>query len=333
MLQTLCTDGIAPRERLDYWNSFVSEALTVECANPRNPADFQGRIRRLGLGDVRIAEIVSDPVTVFHSRAHIARSPEPVYLLRMQLAGESWTRQAGRDVHLRPGDFTLCDAARPFQIAVHERASMLTLRIPREALRLRIASPERAALLPMSGNQGLAAFASRCLLQLWDTACAASSPVPPPRLAGVAIELIACAYATLPAAAADRSALTAALRARILAHIEAHLSDPELTPTSIARTFRITPRYLHMLFSERDQTLCRHILALRLDRARRMLTDPLARHRSVGCIAYEHGFKTSAHFCRAFRDRFGQTPTELRNATLTGSHLLPFATHRRSKSE
>jgi AraC-like DNA-binding protein len=43
-----------------------------------------------------------------------------------------------------------------------------------------------------------------------------------------------------------------------------------------------------------------------------LLSDPRARHLSVSTIAYRTGFSHPAHFSRAFRRRFGVSPSEIR---------------------
>ena len=52
------------------------------------------------------------------------------------------------------------------------------------------------------------------------------------------LDLIGAAYADLPQALADRSSLGTAHRIRIINYIEAHLNDPDLTPTRIASPAR-----------------------------------------------------------------------------------------------
>jgi AraC-like DNA-binding protein len=54
-----------------------------------------------------------------------------------------------------------------------------------------------------------------------------------------------------------------------LNYIHAHLHDPELTPTRIAEACRITTRYLHLVFSDQEETVARYILRRRLEECAR----------------------------------------------------------------
>ena len=63
------------------------------------------------------------------------------------------------------------------------------------------------------------------------------------------LDLVASAYAGVQQNESERSSLVMAHRVRIMNYIEAHLGDPDLTPTRIAEACRMTTRYLHHLFS------------------------------------------------------------------------------------
>jgi AraC-like DNA-binding protein len=54
------------------------------------------------------------------------------------------------------------------------------------------------------------------------------------------------------------------------------------------------------------------VVEQRLLRAHRMLSDPRLVDRAVGTIAFESGFGHLPYFNRAFRSRFGETPSGVR---------------------
>jgi AraC-like DNA-binding protein len=91
-----------------------------------------------------------------------------------------------------------------------------------------------------------------------------------------------------------------------------NLDDPEMTVSAVASRQRVTPRYIHMLFEKEGMTVSAFVVAERLILARRMLSDPHCAGLTVTDIAYSVGFRDLSYFDRAFRRRFGKTPSELR---------------------
>lgn len=96
---------------------------------------------------------------------------------------------------------------------------------------------------------------------------------------------------------------------RIEAYIRANLSNPELTPSVIANTCGLSPRYLHMLFREAEYSVSEWIRELRLQAAREHLERCPASTR-IADIAYQWGFTDQAGFSNAFKQRFDLTPSE-----------------------
>ena len=80
----------------------------------------------------------------------------------------------------------------------------------------------------------------------------------------------------------------------------------------VAEACKMTPRYLHHLFSSESETVARYILRRRLEECSRALTLPSQRGRTVTSIAFDYGFNSPTHFGRVFRARYGITPREYR---------------------
>lgn len=99
---------------------------------------------------------------------------------------------------------------------------------------------------------------------------------------------------------------------RIEAYIRDQIRDPDLSIDKIASALRCSKRYLQMAFAACDRSITDHIWTTRLDGCR----GDLARRsdRTISEIAFAWGFSSSAHFSRAFRKRYGVTPSEFRRA-------------------
>jgi AraC-like DNA-binding protein len=100
--------------------------------------------------------------------------------------------------------------------------------------------------------------------------------------------------------------------AAVLRDIDQRSGDPSLDPAAVAVKLCITPRYVHMLLKETGRTFGRHLLEKRLEKAAALLGDPHCPHRKISDIAAQAGFSDLSHFSRAFRRRYGRTPSDVR---------------------
>ncbi len=110
---------------------------------------------------------------------------------------------------------------------------------------------------------------------------------------------------------ADRS-FRAARLAEILRAIERRSGDPHLSAITIARLLGVTSRYVHLLLEDTGRTFTRHVLERRLEKAAALLRDPRWRGHRIADIAAEAGFTDLSYFNRAFRRRYGMTPSRMR---------------------
>jgi AraC-like DNA-binding protein len=100
----------------------------------------------------------------------------------------------------------------------------------------------------------------------------------------------------------------------IIAYIGLHLSNPDLSASTVARACGISPRYLCYLLKVKNTSFSVLLWEERLKKAREWLLALDTRHYTIGEIAYMNGFKTAAHFSRLFRNYFGCSPREFRQS-------------------
>ena len=113
---------------------------------------------------------------------------------------------------------------------------------------------------------------------------------------------------------ASSRGLRAARLHAIKTDIRATLSQQGVTLTAVAARHGVSPRYVQALFESDGTTFSQFLLGERLARANRLLNDPLQMVRSISAIAYAAGFGDLSYFNRAFRRRYGATPTDIRMA-------------------
>jgi AraC-like DNA-binding protein len=320
-LQSISTANLAHGRKIRFWNDAVSAAVaTSSIAEPLDEGTFEGRLKLLDLGELRMVEICGGASNVRRS----ARRPGHAnYVLQLMLSGEVVCSSQGRQTRLAAGDFWMYEASSGAELFLSKPAALLALCVSREQLTRYIACPEAACSIVVSGKSGAGALLASYLRDFW---CRVEHELPAqlaPRFAQIALQMIAGTYAAIPAARPERSSRSIEHRVRIRSYIEEHLRDAELTPHSIAAALGITPGYLHRLFSRGTESVARYILRRRLEECHRRLSDCMQSGRSVTDIALEHGFNSLPHFSRVFRSHFGTTPSAVRGRLReTGPALL-----------
>jgi AraC-like DNA-binding protein len=103
--------------------------------------------------------------------------------------------------------------------------------------------------------------------------------------------------------------------------------DPKLNAATVAAAAGVSVRYANGLLAKECTSIMRLALAMRLQRCRQALEDPLQNHRTVSEIARGWDFSDMTHFGRSFRTMYGATarlPEKL-ETTLSGQASRVFA--------
>ena len=94
----------------------------------------------------------------------------------------------------------------------------------------------------------------------------------------------------------------------VIEYIEKNLSDPLLSNAQLAKQVGFSEVYLRKLFLKHYGTTPKqYILDIRLQKAKQLLAETPF---SVTAVAEECGFSSVFHFCRAFKQKTGMTPSE-----------------------
>ncbi|MEZ5606856.1 MAG: helix-turn-helix transcriptional regulator [Burkholderiaceae bacterium] len=218
------------------------------------------------------------------------------------------------------GAVLLVSKTRAHEVVIPWDATTYTLQIPRTALAPLLPTLEEAPLhiltpgAPGADSAGLA-LAYAALVSEQGTLAGAP-------LAGAVHhlhELIASAIGAHHAAHLapppdDHPAHQAPRLALIQRSIHARLDQPGLGLDTIARLHHTTPRQVQRLFAAQGTCFSDYLADARLQRARALLASPAHRHRRVLDIALECGYDNISAFGRAFRRRFGITPSDVRDS-------------------
>ena len=144
-------------------------------------------------------------------------------------------------------------------------------------------------------------------------------------------EASVCAMTTAPAAQASRAEYTRRMN-RVLNYIDAHLEQP-LDGAALADVANFSRFHFHRLFAAwMGETLGNYIRRRRLEKAALRLCA--SSHETVLETALASGFNSAEAFARAFKLRFGCTPSDWRaNAPQRAAALVAAIGQRRADEE
>lgn len=295
----------------DHWKHLVAESFVPLAAQTADVEGFKGQMRSRVLDRMSIVEVTATSHEVHRTPALIARAHERYFKLNLQLEGTGLLIQDNREAVLRPGDLAIYDTNRPYTLTFEEQARMMVVMFPCDALALPTDYVGQLAAVRMAGSTGLSGIVGQFIRQLSENLEVLSGPSGS-RLAANALDLVSTMLHAEMDMAPDRMKPQALLAVSIREYIEANLSDPLLSPATIAAAHFISTRHLHNIFHESGTTVASWIRSQRLEGARRDLRDPLHAGKSVGAVAARWGFLDAAHFSRTFRDAFGVPPSDWR---------------------
>lgn len=220
----------------------------------------------------------------------------------------------GTETVVQPGAVAVTALDRPITLHMREFTNrFLTLQISRRALAPLVASSDALTTRSLTIEQPALG-----LLATYADGISARDLATPQLRDVSARHLIELAALALGSNQDGREQAAGGLRAARLAAAKAaiakNLDSPRLSARTVAAELGVSPRYLHMLFEGEAQSFAGFVTEQRLARAMRALSDPSQRHRRILQIALQAGFGDISTFNRAFRKRFGKTPSDCRSA-------------------
>lgn len=248
------------------------------------------------------------------SYQHIADGDDS-FLLILPRSGKLGLSHRGRDqVFCAPGQLHLAPVEDPFQTRDSGGLTVTTMSIPASWVEKRLLNldafvkktqtPNDPSALNLMVNYIDCVLAERRSLPAYSAMCVSE------HLFDLAMLAIG-ADAETTHTAAGRGARHAHLLT-IKKFIKDNCQVPDISAEKVARVCHISPQYLRKILRDSGTTFSDYLNAVRLD----MVYDQLARSvrdsRPVYVLAYDAGFHNLAWFNRAFRNRFGMTPSEVR---------------------
>lgn len=318
------TEAYPVGDRINAWRETLGK-LSLHLTQLPDGDSLHGTVASaLSPHGILFARISSGPQSFSYRDKEDERSGSICIALHME--GRALLLDAERQTRISSGDIIYGPSGAVGAMAMQSNFRQLLIKIPRQALRSRLAVPMSLKVGRLSGESGIGHVFSGMLGSIADTI----ENLTPDQIRPIEIALLEFLVSSLAddestqTMVAGTSTQTANLH-RISQMIESRLGDPDLTINKCAEEAGVSPRYLQKLFEAVGESFSHYVRARRLERCRSDLINPLYSHLSISDICFRWSFNDAAHFSRVFREQYGTSPRAYRRdvgETISKSLLL-----------
>lgn len=242
-------------------------------------------------------------VELERGRREISRSSAGGHLVTFCVSGSLTVLQTEEARVVRPGDLAIFDLSYPLKVAAEKRET-IGFYVPEGSRPVfeRHAGDFRHSVIP---SHLMSTRLRSCLNFLSDQSRGAAEISAVMEAVVSVLPIDAGCYETRAAGAGDTP-----LYADIMSYMETRLGDHSLSARSVAAAFGVSERHVHRLFARRGLRLGAVLQRLRLDGAAGELIRQ--RDRQITEAAFRWGFNDLSTFTRAFKKRYGRSPSKFR---------------------
>lgn len=301
------------RDRFSDWLDDVQREFHVKTdVISRSSSPFNGKFRKLEIGRLTLLDVTGQGYS-----ASNARDGTATYVsVLMSLRGSTRMVQKGYSAILNAGEYCVMDSTLPSQTTIPVPFHNVVARIPVADVTPLLPNWQESIGTVIKGRAG----AGSVFFDLIRSILRQPYALEPESHAGIAHATIDLFGTTLLALPHNRkpspSHMETFHRTRIKAFVQENLRDPDLDVDMVATRLGLSPRHIHRLFKDEPQHLMHWVWSERLRHCYADLSRESQRNKTVAQIAYTWGFNDSAHFSRAFRQRYGDAPSDVRERAL-----------------
>jgi AraC-like DNA-binding protein len=311
-LQRFTSDDWPAKARLESWRELLSRKLMHAAVTEMGDAPFRVKAAMRELPGVRFGWGSFSPTLHERTREIVARDNDDFFFI-VNLEGRFVTTQSRREVSLEPGEATLLACAEIGTYVRPDTGKFMCLRVPCVALTGLVPDAyDRVARVVPRNVEALE------LLTNYSSALNMRQALATPELRKLAVTHLYDLMALSLGASRDGTeeasvrGLGAARFRAIKTYIAGNLSRQTLSVADVAQQHRLSPRQVQRLFEAAGTTFSEYVQRERLSLVYLALTDPSSAAKGIGDIVLDCGFGDLSHFNRAFRRRYGASPSEVR---------------------
>lgn len=292
---------------------------------PLSTANLNMKIEKSRAGEFGIYKLTSSTGLAFRrDSAHIRNDNTNLTIFWFVRRGRIMISHCGRRFETGPDECAITRSSKPFYMELTPDADGML-----EVMHVVVPGHKLFSVLgdnvetghPFSASRGDMHLAERVLTMLFDEGDDIDSDN-----AGYLVEALVNGLArsiqTIVGDPAPPPTISDRRIADITRWINQNFPNLELNARMVAEGCGISLRYLCHILKKNNLSFSGMVWERRMAAAGEWLADPKMQHNSISVIAYLAGFKSSAHFSRMFKMRYGIAPREFRQqkAALARAH-------------
>lgn len=306
------THTLAAGERFAAWRESMAVFLDARLSSHHDIKNFTGENESYLLDDIMLVRGISAAQKYDRPASKISRDGIDHYMIQIFIGGGCELNLQDRIVKSAPHRAIAFDLGEVMD-SFNSEFDLLALVIPRGRLAPLLTAPDSMHGRVPDVESGAGIMLADFIKSLY-LAAPSFTPTEAKATTRALLEILAAAFNGAPAseiAARDASQQAAFLRVQLF--IRENLSTADLSPEIIALGVGMSRTALYRLF-EPAGGVADYVRELRLRKCLAEIISVSHIHRNVSEIAYRSGFTDPSHFTRLFKQRFGCTPREAREA-------------------
>lgn len=302
--------------RFDSWREAFGRTFLHLDLEPQGEL-FTTRMSLRALPGLGLGAVTTSACRVMRTRELIADGQDDIGLVAM-LDGHGRARDHdGNEVEFRSGEAVFLRNGKQGVVEYGKDARYLCFTIPERVFAGVVADRDAACMRTIRADSGPLDLLTRYTqLVVADETLTRDAGAAIARHVHDLATMVMAGTPELAAALDGRGARAAARLAAIKADIASRITDGTLSVADIAAKFGITPRYIARLFEQDGTSFTAFVLEQRLSLARSLLEDPARARLPIGALALASGFGDISYFNKRFRQRYGMTPSDVRETAL-----------------
>lgn len=310
------TSPLPSRERFAVWRESILPLFEPFPAEGLRVNSFQARVESFDLTDMFFAMTSFSAQRFQRGPHHKADFGADHFLLQLYLSGGYAGRSGQQEIIVNPGDISLLDLAKPLETQA-ERSEVMSLIIPRDLMASWIRLEQLNSGGVLKAEMPSAKILRHHLTTVWKSLPEASLC----QLASINHMVLGTVVGAFRRSAGLEEQVQATWTQvsldAICAYIHDNLDTSDLDPEHLCRRFACSRAQLYRMFAPIGG-VARYIRDSRLARCLDELTRSTGGRQQIIDVATRWGFSSHSHFCRAFRQVYGFTPSEAVERAVAG---------------